>query len=71
MTQLHYSFTDGCGGVAHCHACNAHVFVDFCVVTQQTAIFWDPGVGPMSPKIRTRARFLYNVPNCQVSSFYI
>jgi len=27
MTQLHYLFTDGCGGVAHCHAYHAHVLL--------------------------------------------
>jgi len=43
-TQLHYLFTDGCGGVAHCHAYHAHIrFLIFCIVTQQTATFW--GVG--------------------------
>jgi len=44
MTQLQYLFIDGCGGVAHCHACHAHNrLLIFCVVTQQTATFW--GVG--------------------------
>jgi len=28
MTQLHYLFTDGCSGVAHCHACYAHYAKD-------------------------------------------
>ena len=25
MTQMHYLFTDGCGGVAHSNACHAHI----------------------------------------------
>jgi len=41
MTQLHYLFTDGCGGAAHCHACHAHIrLLIFCVVTQHSAILW-------------------------------
>jgi len=43
-TQLHYLFTDGCGGVAHCQACHAHIrLLIFLRVTQQTATFWDVG----------------------------
>jgi len=41
MTQLHYLFTDGCGGMADCHA---HIcLLILCAVTRQTATFW--GVG--------------------------
>ena len=45
----------------------------FCVVTQQTATFWGVGTqgGVCDPEIRTRARFLYNAPNCQLSSSYV
>jgi len=65
MTQLSYLFTDGCGGVAHCHTCHAHIRLIFCLVTQQTATFWGVGTegGAYDPQIRTRARFLYNAPN--------
>jgi len=71
---MHYLFTDGCGGVAHWHACHAHIrLLIFCVVTQQTATFW--GVGThgwgLWPQVRTLARFLYSAPNRQVSSSYV
>jgi len=47
MTQLHYLFTDGCGGVAHCHTCHAHIcLLIFCIVTQHFV----PEAGPMTPK---------------------
>jgi len=34
-------------------------------------IFFVPGDLALNPEIRTWARFLYNAPNCQVSSSYI
>jgi len=44
-----------------------------CITTQQNTTFW--GVvtreGIMTPQIETWARFLYNAPSCQVSSFYV
>jgi len=42
-TELHYLFTDGCGGMAH--SLPSPPFVDFCVpaVTQQTATFLSIG----------------------------
>ena len=60
MTQLHYLFTDGCGGVVHCHAYRAHIcLLMFCAVTQQSATFW--GVGThgwaYNPQIRIRQDF--------------
>jgi len=43
-TQLHYLFTDECGGVVHCHA-HINVLI-LCVETQQTATFWGVGLIP-------------------------
>ena len=54
MTQLHYLFTDGCGGMAHWQAVHAHIrLLIFCVVTQQTGTFWGVGTqgGAYDPQI--------------------
>jgi len=53
-TQLHYLFTDGCGGVANCHTCHAHIrFVDFLRSDSANRHIFgcgDPWVGPMTPR---------------------
>jgi len=42
-------------------------------VTQQTTTLWglQPQGWAYDPQIQTRARFLYNAPNRQVSSSYV
>jgi len=74
MTQLHYLFTDGCGGVTHCHvvawptATPPHPFADFLhsgSANRHILECGDPGWG-LWAQIRTQARFSYNAPNRQV-----
>jgi len=52
MTQVHYLFTDDCGGVAHCHT-HIHVLIFFRSDSANGHIlgYGDPGVGPMTPKL--------------------
>jgi len=57
--------------MAHWQAFHAHIrLLIFCVVIQQTGTFWGVGTqgGAYDPQIRSRAKFLYNASNCQVSS---
>ena len=56
--QLHYLFTDGCGGVAHCHA-NIRLLI-FCISDSANHHILgrgDPGVGPMTPRFELRRDF--------------
>jgi len=55
MTQLHYLFTDECGGVAHYHA-HMHLLIFLRSDSANRHILGcgDPGVGPVIPKFELR-----------------
>jgi len=67
-TQLHYLFTDGCGGMAHCHA---HIHFIFAQWLSRPPHFRGIQELGLWPQIQTLVRFVYNAPNRQVSSSYI
>jgi len=71
MTQLRYSFTDGCGGVAHCHAYIHLLMFLHSDSANRHILGCEARGGAYDPQIRTRARFLYNAPSRQISSLYV
>jgi len=56
MTQLHYLFTDVCGGMAHCHACHTHIrlliFLRSDSANRHILGCGHPVVGPMTHKLK-------------------
>jgi len=83
MAQLHYLFTDGCGGVAHCYACHAHIrlfFLHSDSAKCHNVGCGDPGVGPMTPKFEVGryfctmhliAKFHHPKFNCSVVTMHV